>query len=318
MPVYKEPEEWLRKSVESILRQTYSDFEFIIINDAHSNERQKAILLEYQAQDSRIIIQNNNENLGVTKSLNKGLSIARGNYIARMDADDAALPERLAQQYEFLEKNEDVFLVGCSVRIMDDNSRLKEKVIKESRHDRIVKNILKGKLGFYHSAIMFRNEGFTYRDNFETTQDYDFYLNLLSAGKRFASIKEVLLYYRMSDKSISGNKRRQQIILKALALRFYEERKEKGSDSYDKLDFSDEPSLLKYLGVNGKNLETTALKQEIAFALGAGNYSRATDLLPKYIKSAPASFEKTAIALFVKCPLLHRIYRKIRSALLRV
>jgi glycosyltransferase involved in cell wall biosynthesis len=98
MGVYKEPLDWLRQSIDSILNQSFTDYEFIIICDNPRYEEGMELLKKYANSDRRIILLFNNENIGLTKSLNKGLEIARGKYIARMDADDISKPERLTRQ----------------------------------------------------------------------------------------------------------------------------------------------------------------------------------------------------------------------------
>ena len=221
------------------MQQTFKDFEFIIVNDSPRRNKIKKLLHHYGTVDHRIRIIENNKNLGLTKSLNRAIRIANGRYIARMDADDISLPERLCLQYGFLKRNANVFLVGSSVQIIDENGIPKGKVIKHSNHKKIVEDILANRLPFYHPTIMFRNIRFLYRENFETTQDYDFYLNLLSRNKKFSNLKQILFYYRTSDQSVSMTKRRKQIILKRLALRFYHERVTTGKDSYHHLDFND-------------------------------------------------------------------------------
>src|SRR3990172_12530717 len=105
-------EKYLREAIESILNQTFKDFEFIIINDC-STDKTKKIIEEYANKDARIKLINNATNLGLTKSLNIGLKEARGEYVARLDADDVALPERLEKQYEFMNKNRDITLTGA-------------------------------------------------------------------------------------------------------------------------------------------------------------------------------------------------------------
>jgi len=121
MPVYND-ERFVRFSIESILNQTFQDFEFIIINDA-SNDNTPKILKEYKDQDSRIIIINNEKNLRVPKSLNIGLNIARGKYIARIDSDDISVKDRLEKQYNFLENNKDFGLVGSYTEVIDEDGK---------------------------------------------------------------------------------------------------------------------------------------------------------------------------------------------------
>ena len=110
MSVYNTSETYLKEAIESILNQSLPDFEFIIINDA-SNRATSAILNQYT--DERIVRIENQQNLGITASLNEGLEIARGRYIARMDADDVSFPERLSKQYQYMEKHPHIAVLGC-------------------------------------------------------------------------------------------------------------------------------------------------------------------------------------------------------------
>ncbi|MCP8319033.1 MAG: glycosyltransferase, partial [Candidatus Methylarchaceae archaeon HK01B] len=116
MSVYN-GEKYLREAIDSILNQTFKDFEFLIINDG-STDRTVEILRSYH--DSRIKIITNEKNMGLTKSLNKGLKIARSEYVARMDADDISYPRRLEVQYEYMKKNPDVGIVGSWNDVIDD------------------------------------------------------------------------------------------------------------------------------------------------------------------------------------------------------
>ncbi|MDD2913253.1 MAG: glycosyltransferase family 2 protein, partial [Candidatus Pacebacteria bacterium] len=105
MPVYN-VETFLSEAIESVLNQTFYDFEFVIINDG-STDNSLEIIKNYEKKDSRIVLLDNKENLGITKSLNIGLNKARGEYIARMDGDDISEKERIEIQYDFLKKNRD-------------------------------------------------------------------------------------------------------------------------------------------------------------------------------------------------------------------
>jgi len=318
MSVHNEPLEWLQLSIDSILTQTFRGFELIIINDNPLRQELKDILKSYSSRDGRITIIENSENLGLTRSLNKGIKQAQGKYIARMDADDISLPERFELQHLFLEKHQDIFLAGTSVQIMDHNGQLKEKAIKHSSHERLVKDILAVKLAFYHPTIMFRNEGFLYRDKFNTGQDYDLYLNLLLKGKKFSNVKEIGLHYRMSGQSISMAKKRRQVILGKLALKFYYENLQNGHDSYDKLDFNNEEQLVGFLGIPLDKLETEALREQVVFALGTGDYEAARQAFQSYKKYNPQKTEKLILWLFLTFPLVRKLYRKLRYEVLKL
>jgi glycosyltransferase involved in cell wall biosynthesis len=318
MSVYNEPLEWLRSSIDSILAQTFEAFEFIIINDNPARQDLTDILKDYSKRDSRIRIIENHENLGLAKSLNYGLKQANGKYIARMDADDISLPRRLELQYQFLEEHADIFLAGCSAQIIDRNGQLKEKAIKHSVHKDIVNDLLAGKLAFYHPAIMFRNEGFLYRDKLNAVEDYDFYLTLLHKGKKFGNIKEIGLRYRMSGQSVSITKKRRQIIFGKAALKFYYEKLQTGHDSYDKLDFDDEEQLVKFIGIPIGKLETQALREQMVFALGADDCETARQAFTSYKKYNPQKAEEFVLWLFLTFPRLRRLYRKLRYEIFKL
>ena len=318
MSVYNEPLEWLQRSTESILSQTFEEFEFIIINDNPQRRENKDILEGYSKRDGRISIIENHENLGLAESLNKGIRQAQGKYIARMDADDISLPERFELQHQFLEKHKDIFLVGTSAQIMDRNGQLREKTIMQGSHERIVDNILAWKLAFYHSSIMFRSDGFLYRDKLNTVEDYDLYLNLLSKGKRFSNIKEVCLNYRMSGQGISMTKKRRQVILGKLALKFYYEKLQNGCDSYDKLDFNDEEQLVKFIGIPLDKLEAEAFREKTVFALGIGDCEAARQAFQCYKKYNTPKTEKLILWLFLTFPLLYGLYRKLRYEIFKL
>lgn len=317
MSVYNEPLAWLRASIESILGQTHEDFEFIIVMDNPARSDISDLLDQYAKSDGRIRLIANDENLGLTKSLNKAIKAAQGKYIARMDGDDVALPERLALQYEFLEKNEDIFLAGSSVEIIDEDGAIRHSAIKHTKHQEIVQDMFHGRLAMYHPTIMFRNEGALYREKFETAQDYDFYLNLLSANKRFGNLKDILLRYRISNRSISMGRKRKQVLSGKLAKKFYYERLESGSDSYSKLDFSDEGRLLEFVGVSSDELEAESLKKSIVFALAAGDVAAARQAFGSYKKHKAAKSDKFLLSLFVAFPRLHGFYRKLRYEILK-
>ena len=317
MSVYNEPLGWLKGSIESVLGQTFGDFELIIVNDNPERGDIGDLLEQHKNADGRVRIITNDENLGLTKSLNKAIKAAEGKYVARMDADDVALPERLGLQYKFLEENDDIFLAGSSVKIIGHNGAVRHSAIKHTNHKQIVEDMFHGRLALYHPTIMFRNECFLYREHFETAQDYDFYLTLLSENKKFGNLRDVLLHYRVSNRSISMSNKRKQVLSGKLALKFYYERLETGSDSYDKLDFGDETCLLRFLGMTVDELERDALRKSIVFALAAGDVEAAKQAFCNYKRYDGCKADKFMLSLFVKFPRVHGFYRKLRYGLLR-
>ncbi len=202
MPVYN-GEKYLRKAIESILNQTFKDFEFLIINDG-STDRTKEIILSYR--DQRIVYLENEENIGLTKSLNKGLKIAKGEYIARMDGDDVSLPERLEKQVEFLDRNSDYVLVGSDCTVLDESGK-KIRTDLSILSNSTLKAALALKNCFKHGSVMFRKDTFFsaegYDENFYCTQDYDLWTRMVKKGS-VCNLPEVLFYRREHSKSIGS------------------------------------------------------------------------------------------------------------------
>lgn len=228
-------ENYIKESVESILNQKFRDFEFIIINDA-STDRTLKILEKYSKKDSRIKLIKNGKNLGQTASRNKALKLAKGKYIAIMDADDISLPERFEKQYNYLEKHKEIFLLGTGVNRVDESGQYirTPKVFTTSEK---LKNALIKNNCLYHPTIMFRNEGkHFYRDKFRYSEDYDFYLLLLSQNKKLSNLKETLLKYRMSSTGIGRSRKAQEILFSQKAREFYNQRIVRGFDDYEKFD----------------------------------------------------------------------------------
>jgi len=234
MSVYN-GEKYLAKAIESILNQTFRDFEFIIINDG-STDNSLNIIKKYAKLDKRVVLMNNKKNIGLTISLNKCLKIAKGEYIARMDADDISLPERFQIQYDFLEKNKNIFLVGTGAIKIDENGE-KTTYFNPITSPKEVKKILQRKDCIYHPSIIFRNEdNLSYREKFTYSQDYDFYLCLLSKGKKLVSISDRLINYRCDPNAISQAKRGKQILFAEKAKEFYHQKLKYSKDEYDNFD----------------------------------------------------------------------------------
>lgn len=197
MPVYN-GEAYLRESILSILHQTYKNIEFIIINDG-SVDSSAVILSEFVEMDERILIHNNNKNQGVTTCLNQGLSLANGELIARMDADDISLPKRLEKQILYLKENPDCSLVGCQTEFIF-NKRKPSGIYSQYPTDH---ETLKISSLFYspfsHPTVMFRKEicsEFNYDSNYYKIEDYDLWTRIIN-DNIVANLNERLLYYRM-------------------------------------------------------------------------------------------------------------------------
>lgn len=204
MPVYN-AERYVGKAVESILKQTFTDFEFIIINDG-STDRSLEILQRYAKQDNRIRLISR-ENRGLVKTLNEGLSLAKAPLIARMDADDIAYPDRFMLQKQFLDKNPDVVCLGGYFEIIDEAGRALTH-LKVPLDDIAIQDLaLKGHSAIVHPAAMLRLSAIKqvggYREAFNAAEDLDLWLRLGEIGQ-LANIPFPVLHYRFLTSSISG------------------------------------------------------------------------------------------------------------------
>lgn len=228
MPVYN-GQRYLKEAVDSILSQTYANFEFIIVNDC-STDGTKNILESYD--DKRMRILNNKRNKGHTFSRNMGIKAAKGDYIAVMDADDISEKIRLESQIEFLEDNRDIFLCGTGFSVLDKHSDALGVISKGMRPEEVEERLKRSNC-LCHGSVMFRNDRKTfYREKFWYSPDYDLYLTLLSRGKRLANLEDALYNLRITDSSLSGKCRTCQVLFSKKAREFYLERAASKKDSY--------------------------------------------------------------------------------------
>ena len=203
MSIYNEDPKWLRESIQSILEQTYSHFEFIIILDNPLNTKLESILNEYARKDSRIKLYKNVKNLGLVASLNLALSYISGDYVARMDADDISNHQRLEKQLHYLKEN-DLDIVGSNVEIFHDDITIGKTEYPHYMQD-IYKalafnNVFAHPTWFVKKNIFQELNGYR---NISFAEDYDFLLRARILNKKMGNIKECLLQYRLSPDSIS-------------------------------------------------------------------------------------------------------------------
>jgi len=207
MPVYNAGN-FLVEAIESILNQTYRNFEFIIVDDA-SIDNSWEIVQKYQEKFPKLIKAyrlTRNTNLAGNGAVNKVLSKAKGEYLARMDADDISLPTRLEEEIKFLEKNPKVILVGTQANIIDKNGKIIGQKIYPLNHNKIYK-----KYAVIHPIVhpsvmikrsMLPNKNKLYELRFGVNDDYYTFFRLLNYGQ-FANLSEKLLNYRVHDKNAS-------------------------------------------------------------------------------------------------------------------
>ena len=201
MPVYN-GEKYLEQAINSILNQTFKDFEFIIINDCSKDNTEK-IIMSYS--DDRIVYVKNDTNLGVAATLNRGLEIAKGEYIARMDADDYSMPNRFEKQIEYMDSHKDVGLCGSNIIRFGDS--LEENNFKYSQNDNQIRVDMVFNCAFAHPATMLRRHILTdhnlkYDIEYEKAEDYKLWYDILSVSKGH-NLQIPLIKYRIHSNQVT-------------------------------------------------------------------------------------------------------------------
>jgi glycosyltransferase involved in cell wall biosynthesis len=233
-------EKFIADSIRSILDQTYDNWKLIIINDC-SSDNTSQIIERFSDNDSRIKLIYNNENLGLTRSLNICLKHAEGEFIARLDADDTSEPLRLEKQVNFLNTHSDIVLVGSGGYLINNLGHNVSRINVISRESVIRRFMTRLNL-FIHSSIMVRRRIIEdvgwYREKFRFAQDYDLILRV-NDKYMLSNIPDHLVGWRISSTSETMQHHTLQRIFMDIAREFAFERKEKGYDSYDSMDFDE-------------------------------------------------------------------------------
>lgn len=205
MPVYN-AESYIREAIDSVLTQTFSDFELIIIDDGSTD---KSAHIVHSYNDQRIKLFQNEHNEGIVASLNKGITLANGEYVAIMHADDVSLPERLEMQSSFLDSHPDVSMVAAKVLLIDSSG----VCIGSWHHDQItttfdqIHEMLPKTNCIAHPTIMIRTNvvrAYRYNAKQHATEDYDLWLRLVADSHRVEKSDAILLKYRVHSQSITG------------------------------------------------------------------------------------------------------------------
>lgn len=201
MPVFN-AQRFVKKAIQSVLDQTYKDFELIIIDDCSTDASRK---MTQSFKDKRIIYTRNEENLGVTKSLNRALQIAKGEFIARLDADDIANPQRFTKQISFFNTHRNIGVVGSWVALVDEGG----KFIGVKKYPLRYENIKRAAVLYNplnHSSVMMRRSIIKrygrYDEQLNGAEDYDLWLRILPYTK-IENIPEPLINYRLVKQSVS-------------------------------------------------------------------------------------------------------------------
>lgn len=235
MSVYN-GEPYLKKTIDSILNQSYSDFEFLIINDG-STDASRSILEHEAKRDPRIKVISR-DNQGLVASLNYGLSRACGQLVARIDADDIAYPQRLEKQVAYMADHPELLALGSAITLIDNQGRSIKQISYPSGTKRVKSAMMYGsKLA--HPAVIMRREQVlqigAYREACRHAEDYDLWLRLLEVGE-IDNLEEPLLYYRQHDEKISLTESFTQRLATECAKFAYQIRKNGKADPLDKID----------------------------------------------------------------------------------
>lgn len=210
MPVYN-TERYLKEAIDSILEQTYTNFELIAINDG-SKDGSAQIIDHYAKIDKRVIAVHQ-ENKGLVATLNRGIEMARGEFIARMDADDVSFPRRFEQQINVFDKNPDVVLVAGGFEIIDEEGEFMYREVVPTS-DRDIKRSMLLRNPVAHGSVTFRKDACEtvgcYSDAHGPTEDFELWSRLATIGK-FAALEETIFRWRINRKGISSNNNRLQI-----------------------------------------------------------------------------------------------------------
>jgi len=199
--------DYLKAAAQSILRQTFDDFEFLIVNDCSRDHSVETIA---SLNDPRIRLINNDMNLGQTRSLNKGLLSAKGRYIARMDADDVAFPTWLETTFAFLQAQPNMAAASCKALVIDGANKVQKMLnTPDCYEDMVLRSLFATPLN--HVGSLYKTDVITsfggYEETFKIAADYELWSKLIRAKIRLAAVPEVLVAIRFHEHSISVNER---------------------------------------------------------------------------------------------------------------
>ena len=216
MPVYN-GEQYLAEAIESILAQTFADFEFIIVDDG-SRDRSADIIRDYQKRDARIHLIQHERNERQASARNRGIRVAHGEYIAAMDSDDISLPERLRKQVEFLRAHPEIGAVGVGTQKVDEDLSPINAYRLRANHASIALEMIAGGIAIARGTMMVRRRLFLSSGGYNTHPDfrfsYDSELTLRLLGDmrvRFSNVIENLYLYRIHESNFSHGQDRSEI-----------------------------------------------------------------------------------------------------------
>ncbi len=206
-PIYNTNPQHLRECIESILAQTFTDFEFLILNDSPDNTEIEKIVLEYATRDKRIKYLKNDKNMGITPSRNKLIKMARGEYIAIFDHDDISMPNRLQREVEYLDANPYIGVVSGLMQNFGSNNAIRTA----PELDTDIKIAMTNNCSVWHTAAMVRksvlvDNGIEYEEYYSPCEDYRLWSQLMDKTK-FYNLQIVLVKYRMFQEQTSSKQK---------------------------------------------------------------------------------------------------------------
>ena len=209
---------YLRDSLDSIMRQAFKDFDVLLIDDGSMDDTSK-IAIEYSNIDRRIKYYKNEKNIGLIKTLNKGLSLAKGEYIVRMDADDIMFDDRLYKQVKYMDSNPECFVCGGQMEYIGGLTGM-APILPQKYEDLPLINC-----PLYHPTTIIRNSaikqfGLKYNDSYKHAEDYKFWSDIIfSHPNSIANIKDVVLFYRISNNQITAKYSDEQDLISKIVRR---------------------------------------------------------------------------------------------------
>lgn len=212
---------YLRDSLDSIMRQAFKDFDVLLIDDESMDDTSK-IAIEYSNIDRRIKYYKNEKNIGLIKTLNKGLSLAKGEYIVRMDADDIMFDDRLYKQVKYMDSNPECFVCGGQMEYIGGLTGM-APILPQKYEDLLYLSLINCPL--YHPTTIIRNSaikqfGLKYNDSYKHAEDYKFWSDIIfSHPNSIANIKDVVLFYRISNNQITAKYSDEQDLISKIVRR---------------------------------------------------------------------------------------------------
>lgn len=233
-------ERHLEDSLRSVLNQTFANFELIAVDDG-STDRTPAILAALARSDARVAIVRQH-NRGLAASLNRGIMLARGDYVARQDADDISVPARFDRQIAWLDGNRSVVAVGSSADVIDRSGAIVGALTAARGAQPVRRGLLTLRTTPVHGSMMMRKSAVLavggYREAFRVSQDYDLWLRLSEQGD-IDNLADVLYQWRLDHDSVYATRRALQLKFAGIALGFARERASDGGDSCHRLEACD-------------------------------------------------------------------------------